>query len=138
MSQVDSTETFIVQGGLINTQPTADETPTTILLRVSTQWELHLSVTPTHGNRTLHTSSRQWKALRAEILLRDNSIKDAVNYTGSINRVRFDAVVVNAVYLAVASAVSALLTDAGVDAHIKDEIIYVGGTTCLPGLDGIF
>ena len=43
--------------------------------------------------------------------------------------------VVNAVYLAVASAVSALLADAGVDAHNIDEIVYVGGTTCLPGLD---
>ena len=47
---------------------------------------------------------------------------------------RFD-MVVNAVYLAVASAVSALLADAGVDAHNIDEIVYVGGTTCLPGLD---
>ena len=43
--------------------------------------------------------------------------------------------VVNAVYLAVASAVSVLLDDAGVDAHNIDEIVYVGGTTCLPGLD---
>jgi len=57
-----------------------------------------------------------------------------VDYTGSINRMRFD-MVVNAVYLAVASAVSALLADAGVDAHNIDEIVYVGGTTCLPGLD---
>ena len=62
------------------------------------------------------------------------SLKDGVDYTGSINRMRFD-VVVNAVYIAVASAVSALLTDAGVDAHDVDEIVYVGGTTCLPGLD---
>ena len=68
MSQVDSTQTFIVQRGLINTQPTADETSTTTLLQVSTQWELHFSVTPTHGNRTLHTSSSLWKALRAEVL----------------------------------------------------------------------
>ena len=43
--------------------------------------------------------------------------------------------VVNAVYLAIASAVSALLADAGVDAHNIDQIVYVGGTTCLPGLD---
>ena len=62
------------------------------------------------------------------------SLKDGVDYTGSINRMRFD-MVVNAVYLAVASAVSALLADAGVDAHNIDEIVYVGGTTCLPGLD---
>ena len=43
--------------------------------------------------------------------------------------------VVNTVYLAVASAVSALLANTGVDAHVKDEIVYVGGTTCLLGLD---
>ena len=62
------------------------------------------------------------------------SLKDGADYTGSINRMRFD-LVVNAVYIAVASAVSALLADAGVDAHDVDEIVYVGGTTCLPGLD---
>ena len=80
MSQVDSTETFIVQGGLTNTQRTADETPTTTLLQVSTQWELHFSVTPTHGNRTLRTSSRQWKALRAEIRLRDKRTCSSCGY----------------------------------------------------------
>ena len=48
--------------------------------------------------------------------------------------VRID-VVVNPVYLAVASAVSALLDDAGVDAHNIDEIVYVCGTTCLPCCD---
>ena len=45
--------------------------------------------------------------------------------------------VVDALYLAVASAVSALLADTGVvDDHNIDGIVYVGGTTCLPGLDG--
>ena len=62
------------------------------------------------------------------------SLKDGMDYTGSINRMRFD-MVVNVVYIAVASAVSALLADADVDAHNVDEIVYVGGTTCLPGLD---
>jgi heat shock 70kDa protein 1/2/6/8 len=62
------------------------------------------------------------------------SLKDGVDYTGSINRMRFD-MVVNPVYIAAAAAVSALLADAGVDAHNVDEIVYVGGTTCLPGLD---
>ena len=62
------------------------------------------------------------------------SLKDGVDYTGSINRMRFDTVV-NTVYLAVASAVSALLTDADVDAHNSiDNIFYVGGTMCLAGL----
>ena len=80
MSQVVSTETFIVQGGLINIQPTADETSTTTLLQVSTQWELHLSVTPTHGNRMLRTSSSRWKALRAEILLPDKRTCSSCGY----------------------------------------------------------
>ena len=47
---------------------------------------------------------------------------------------RFD-MAVNTVYLAVASAVSAFLADAGVDADNIDEIVYivyVGVTTCLP------
>ena len=43
--------------------------------------------------------------------------------------------VVDAVYLAVYSAVRVLLADSGVDAHHIDEIVYVGGTTCSPGLD---
>ena len=30
---------------------------------------------------------------------------------------------------------SELLADLGVDAHNIDEIVYVGGTTCLPDLD---
>ena len=43
--------------------------------------------------------------------------------------------VVNAIYLAVASVVSAL-ADASVDAHdILDELVYVGGRRCLPGFD---
>ena len=62
------------------------------------------------------------------------SSKDGVDYTGSINHIRFD-IVVNTVYQAVASALSALLADAGVDAHNIDEIVYVGGTTRLLGLD---
>ena len=47
---------------------------------------------------------------------------------------RFD-MVINTVYRAVVSAVSALLADADIDAHNIDEIVYVSGTTCLPGLN---
>ena len=57
-----------------------------------------------------------------------------MDYTGSINRMRFN-MVANVDNLGVASAVSALLADAGVDAQNIDKIVYVGGTTCLPGLD---
>ncbi|KAF9461054.1 Hsp70 protein-domain-containing protein [Collybia nuda] len=62
------------------------------------------------------------------------SLKDGVDYTGSINRMRFDLVVRN-VYASVSSSIIDLLTTAGVDAHDIDEIVYVGGSTCLPGLD---
>ncbi|KAG6868835.1 hypothetical protein C0993_009372 [Termitomyces sp. T159_Od127] len=62
------------------------------------------------------------------------SLKDGMDYTGSINRMRFD-LVVRGVYAAVGSAVCALLASAQVDAHDVDEIVYVGGTTSLPGLD---
>ncbi|KAF8067084.1 Hsp70 protein-domain-containing protein [Lyophyllum atratum] len=62
------------------------------------------------------------------------SLKDGVDYTGSINRLRFD-LVVRPVYAAVSSAVSALLESAQVDAHHVDEIVYVGGSASLPGLD---
>ncbi|EDQ99423.1 uncharacterized protein LACBIDRAFT_192317 [Laccaria bicolor S238N-H82] len=62
------------------------------------------------------------------------SLKDGLDYTGSINRMRFD-MVASTVYTAVADSVVALLASAAVDAHEVDEIVYVGGTTCLPGLD---
>ena len=62
------------------------------------------------------------------------SLKDGLDYTGSINRMRFD-MVASSVYTAVADSIIALLASAAVDAHEVDEIVYVGGTTCLPGLD---
>lgn len=62
------------------------------------------------------------------------SLKDGLDYTGSINRMRFDMVVRN-VYTSVSDAISALLESAALDPHLVDEIVYVGGSTCLPGLD---
>ncbi|KIY72596.1 actin-like ATPase domain-containing protein [Cylindrobasidium torrendii FP15055 ss-10] len=62
------------------------------------------------------------------------SLKDGYDFTGSVNRMRFD-MLAKPVYSAVSAAVSDLLKSAGVDAHQIDEIVYVGGTSCLPGLD---
>ncbi|KAG6852897.1 hypothetical protein C0991_008294 [Blastosporella zonata] len=62
------------------------------------------------------------------------SLKDGMDYTGAINRMRFD-LVVRSVYASAASAVISLLESANVDAHHVDEIVYVGGSACLPGLD---
>ncbi|KAF6752102.1 dnaK-type molecular chaperone bipA [Ephemerocybe angulata] len=62
------------------------------------------------------------------------SLKDGFDYTGSINRMRFDMVAAP-VYTAIASAVVELLASAGVDSKEVGEIVYVGGTGSLPGLD---
>ncbi|TFK33773.1 Hsp70 protein-domain-containing protein [Crucibulum laeve] len=62
------------------------------------------------------------------------SLKDGVDFTGSINRLRFD-MVARPVYQSIVDAVSALLSGAAVDPHDVNEIVYVGGTASLPGLD---
>ena len=62
------------------------------------------------------------------------SLKDGLDYTGSINRMRFD-MVARSVYASVSDATTALLDSAAFDPHHVDEIVYVGGSTCLPGLD---
>ncbi|KAF8823212.1 hypothetical protein HHX47_DHR10000100 [Lentinula edodes] len=62
------------------------------------------------------------------------SLKDGVDFTGNINRMRFD-MLVRPIYDSVARAIVDLLAEAKVDPHQVDEIVYVGGTTCLPGLD---
>jgi heat shock protein 1/8 len=62
------------------------------------------------------------------------SLRDGIDYTGAINRMRFD-MEVRPIYAAVSSKVHELLAAADVDPQYVDEIIYVGGSTCLPGLD---
>ncbi|KAF9023580.1 actin-like ATPase domain-containing protein [Hymenopellis radicata] len=62
------------------------------------------------------------------------SLKDGYDYTGSVNRLRFD-MLARPVYTAVASSVTNLLGSLKMDSYEIDEIVYVGGTSCLPGLD---
>ncbi|KXN86254.1 hypothetical protein AN958_10307 [Leucoagaricus sp. SymC.cos] len=62
------------------------------------------------------------------------SLKDGMDYTGSINRLRFD-LVARSVYVSITSSITSLLSSAGIDAHDVDEIVYIGGSTSLPGLD---
>jgi hypothetical protein len=47
---------------------------------LSTHWKLHLSVTPTHGNRTLPINSSRWRTLRKNILLRDERTCSSCGY----------------------------------------------------------
>ncbi|KAG6888494.1 hypothetical protein C0992_008397 [Termitomyces sp. T32_za158] len=62
------------------------------------------------------------------------SLKDGTDYTGSINRMRFD-LVARPIYTSIAHAITSLLLSAQIDAHDIDEIVYVGGSASLPGLD---
>lgn len=62
------------------------------------------------------------------------SLKDGYDFTGTINRMRFD-MEAREVYDKVGKAAKALIESAGLDLYDVDEIIYVGGTGCLPGLD---
>lgn len=62
------------------------------------------------------------------------SLKEGIDYTGSINRMRFN-ILASSVYTTVANEIKSLLSSAAIDSHDVDEIVYIGGTSCLPGLD---
>jgi hypothetical protein len=50
-----------------------------------THWKLHLSVTSTHGNRTLPLKSARWKILRKKILHRDKQTCSSCGYLSPSN-----------------------------------------------------
>lgn len=62
------------------------------------------------------------------------SLKEGVDYTGSINRMRFD-MLASTIYGSVAKEILSLISAMSLDAHDIDEIVYIGGTACLPSLD---
>ncbi|KAF7974372.1 hypothetical protein HWV62_12340 [Athelia sp. TMB] len=62
------------------------------------------------------------------------ALKEGADYTGSINRMRFD-LEVRSIYNQVYDKVKELVAGAGLDLYDVDEIVYVGGSACLPGLD---
>jgi molecular chaperone DnaK (HSP70) len=62
------------------------------------------------------------------------SLKDGLDYTGSMNRLRFD-MEATPIYAEVVSRTGELLQRAGMDWIQVDEVVYAGGSACLPGLD---
>ncbi|KAI9452343.1 Hsp70 protein-domain-containing protein [Russula earlei] len=62
------------------------------------------------------------------------SLKDGLDYTGSVNRLRFD-MEATPIYGVVVTRVGELLKRAGLDWICVDEVVYAGGSACLPGLD---
>ncbi|KAF5376653.1 hypothetical protein D9615_007814 [Tricholomella constricta] len=47
----------------------------------ASQWDLHLAVTRTWGNRTLSVQSTEWRRLRSQVLIRDNGTCASCQYT---------------------------------------------------------
>ncbi|KAJ3488754.1 hypothetical protein NLI96_g2605 [Meripilus lineatus] len=62
------------------------------------------------------------------------SLKDGLDYTGTINRLRFD-MEMRPIYSQVYTKVKEIVASAGIDLYDVDEIVYVGGSASLPGLD---
>ena len=62
------------------------------------------------------------------------SLKEGYDLSGTINRMRFD-MEAREVYTKIANSAKKLVADAGLDLYDVDEIVYAGGTGCLPGLD---
>ncbi|KIK97915.1 hypothetical protein PAXRUDRAFT_824451 [Paxillus rubicundulus Ve08.2h10] len=62
------------------------------------------------------------------------SLRDGLDYTGSINRLRFD-MEVRSIYDKVYAKVKELAASAEIDLYDIDEIVYIGGSASLPGLD---
>ncbi|KAI0089718.1 Hsp70 protein-domain-containing protein [Irpex rosettiformis] len=89
--------------------------------------EAKLRLAVEHTKRTVSASSG---AATCSV----ESLKDGIDYTGSINRMRFDMEVRN-VYAGVGEQVKTLVSSAGLDLFDVDEIVYVGGSASLPGLD---
>ncbi|OSD05568.1 actin-like ATPase domain-containing protein [Trametes coccinea BRFM310] len=62
------------------------------------------------------------------------SLKDGLDFTATITRLRFD-MEVRSIYDHVYAKVKELVSAAGLDLYDVDEIVYVGGSASLPGLD---
>ncbi|KAI0808916.1 Hsp70 protein-domain-containing protein [Irpex lacteus] len=89
--------------------------------------EAKLRLAVEHTKRTVSASSG---AATCSV----ESLKDGMDYTGSINRMRFD-IEVRSIYAGVGEQVKKLVASAGLDLFDVDEIVYVGGSASLPGLD---
>ena len=94
--------------------------------------EARLRLALLHTKRTIAASAAGVGGSAATCAV--ESLKDGLDYTGSINRLRFDMEAAP-IYAEVVSRADELLQRAGVDWIQVDEVVYAGGSACLPGLD---
>ncbi|KAJ7257928.1 Hsp70 protein-domain-containing protein [Mycena haematopus] len=82
----------------------------------------------------LEYTKRTLSASPAPASLSVESLHSGLDFTATIARLRFDLLAAP-VYTAISSEIKSLLESISIDPHDIDEITYVGGTACLPGLD---
>ncbi|KAJ6485902.1 Hsp70 protein-domain-containing protein [Mycena sanguinolenta] len=82
----------------------------------------------------LEYTKRTLSASPAPASLSVESLHSGLDFTATIARLRFDLLAAP-VYTAISSEIKSLLESISLDPYDIDEITYVGGTTCLPGLD---
>jgi heat shock 70kDa protein 1/2/6/8 len=94
--------------------------------------EARLRLSLLHTKRTIAASSFGGSSSTATCAV--ESLKDGLDYTGSINRLRFDMEAAP-IYATVVARAGELLQRAGLDWVQVDEVVYAGGSACLSGLD---
>ncbi|KAJ7746885.1 Hsp70 protein-domain-containing protein [Mycena maculata] len=82
----------------------------------------------------LEYTKRTLSASPAPASLSVESLHSGLDFTATIARMRFD-LLATPIYTAISSEIKSLLESISIDPHDIDEIAYVGGTACLPGLD---
>ena len=92
--------------------------------------EARLRLALLHTKRTIAASVSGGGAATCAV----ESLKDGLDYTGTINRLRFDMDAAP-IYGQVVARAGELLERGGLDWIHVDEVVYVGGSACLPGLD---
>ena len=94
--------------------------------------EARLRLALLHTKRTIAASSFGGGSSTATCAV--ESLKDGLDYTGSINRLRFDMEAAP-IYGTVVARAGELLQRAGLNWVQVDEVVYAGGSACLSGLD---
>ncbi|KAJ7623461.1 Hsp70 protein-domain-containing protein [Roridomyces roridus] len=82
----------------------------------------------------LEYTKRTLSASPAPASLSVESLHSGLDFTATIARMRFD-LLATPVYTAISKEIKSLLESISLDPYEIDEIVYVGGTACLPGLD---
>jgi hypothetical protein len=97
---------------------------------------ISLSAHPCRSTRSGSASIHLSPPTQSALLTPGQILAPGLDYTGSINRLRFDMEAAP-IYATVVAQAGELLQRAGLDWVQVDEIVYAGGSACLSGLDAV-